>query len=106
MENIDTLSAQQSQLDSKGVTKDKQAKRERLVRAALAVAQPARAYALENENAELAETTDVSKTALLRGSAKDTTDLSQNVYDAASAAPTAAALAPLAEQTQKDCTCH
>ena len=101
LENIDALSAQQAQLDSKGVTKDKQAKRERLVRATLAVAQPAQAYALENENAELAETMGVSKTALLRGSAKDTTDLSQAVYDTASATPTAAALAPHGVTTAK-----
>ena len=94
LDNIDTLSTQQSQLDSKGVTKDKVAKRKRLVTATLAVSKPARAWALENENAEMAQTMSVSKTALLRSSAKDATDLSQNVYDTASASATASALAP------------
>ena len=93
LENIDTLSAQQAQLSSKGVTADKQAKRQRLVAATLAVSKPARAWALENENAEVAQTMSVSATALLRGSAKDATDLSQGVYDTASATATAAALA-------------
>jgi len=92
LENIESFSTQQAQLDSRGVTKDKQAKRRRLAEAALAVAKPARAWALENENAELAQTMAVSETALLRGSAKDATDLSQAVYDAASVTATAAAL--------------
>ena len=92
VENIEALNTQRSQLDSRGVTLDKQARRERLVRAALAVAQPAQAWALENENAELAEIFSVSETALLRGRGQDAIDLSQTVYDTASVSATAAAL--------------
>lgn len=40
----------------------------------------------------MVQTTAVSATALLRGPAKNATDLSQGVYDAASATPRAAAL--------------
>lgn len=94
LENIGTLNTQQAQLDSRGVTADKEAKRERLVTATLAVSQAARAWALENENAELAQTMDVSRTALLRSSARTATDLAQRVYDAASATATAAVLVP------------
>ena len=93
LDDIDTLSTQQAQLSSKGVSADNKAKRERLVAATLAVSKPARAWALENENAEVAQTMLISATALLRGSAKDATDLSQGVYDTASATATAAALA-------------
>ena len=94
LENIETLSAQKAQLDSRGVTADKQAKRQRLVTATLAVSQAARAWALENENAELAQTMSVTRTALLRSSAREATDLAQSVYDAASVTATAAALVP------------
>lgn len=101
LDDIDTFGTQQAQTDSKGVTKDKQAKRERLVAATLAVSQAARAWALENEQAELVQIMSVSATALLRGSAKEATDLSQGVYDAAAVAPTAAALAPHGVTTAK-----
>lgn len=94
LENIEILSAQQAQYDSRGVTADKQAKRERLVTTTLAVAQAARAWALENENAELAQTMSVTRTALLRSSDRAATDLAQSVYDAASVTATAAALVP------------
>ena len=94
LENISTLNTQQAQLDSRGVTADKQAKRERLVTATLAVSQAGRAWALENENAELAQTMAAPRSALLRSSARKATDLAQAVYDAASASATAAALAP------------
>jgi len=85
LENIGTLNTRQAQLDSRGVTADKEAKRERLVTATLAVSQAARAWALENENADLAQTMNVSRTALLRSSSRAATDLAQRVYDTASA---------------------
>ena len=77
LENISTLNTQQAQLDSRGVTADKQAKRKRLVAATLAVSRAGRAWALENEDAELAQTMAVSQSALLRGSAREATDLAQ-----------------------------
>ena len=99
LENISTLNTQQAQLDSRGVTADKQVRRERLMKATLAVSQAAHAWALENENAELAQTMDVSRSALLRSSAREATDLAQSVYDAASA--TATALVPHGVTTAK-----
>lgn len=92
--NIEDIGSQQAQSGSKGITKDKQAKRKRLANAAVAVAQPARAWALENENAEVAEVMAVSVSRILRGTDRTAVDLGQNVYDTASAAPLAAALVP------------
>ena len=91
--NISSLAAQQAQ-SSKGITQGKQALRQKLSRAAVAVANPTRVWALDNENAELAERMSISVTSILRASDKDAADLCQNIHAAAATAPTSIALTP------------